>query len=155
MRSTWKTRSRAITRIFLSAVISRGPGRNTGPRTGGTADRPGASFASGLTGSFTAFFARRGEGSVAHVPFRRRPCEQFHVHPAFAHFHAFALEHFALQAGIGFADQQFSAVADHAMPRNALAGGACGHRSTGAARSSAETQRFCKPSIGDNPPARD
>jgi len=77
----------------------------------------------------------------------------FHVHARFTKGNAFRFEEFALQTGVRLADQQLSAIANHAVPRNAFPGGACRHRSAGAARSAPQTESFGKAPIGNNPPA--
>jgi hypothetical protein len=79
---------------------------------------------------------------------------ELHIHAAFGHLHAFGFEEFALQAGVGLADQKFSAKTNDAMPGNAFSGGACGHCTASTARSAAEPKSFCEPPVGDNPAAR-
>ena len=77
----------------------------------------------------------------------------FHVDAGFEERNAFGFKQFALQPGIRFADQQFSAVTDHAMPGNAFAGGTRGHCTAGTARSSAEPESFGKFPVSNNPAA--
>jgi hypothetical protein len=77
----------------------------------------------------------------------------FHVHARFAECDAFRFQEFALQTGIRLTDQQFTAIANHAMPGNAFPGGACRHGPAGTARSTPQAKGFGNPSIGNNPPA--
>src|SRR5882724_6423524 len=86
--------------------------------------------------------------------FGGRPYVLFDVHAGLTERHTFGLKQFALQAGIRFANQQFSAIADNAMPGNAFSGGACGHRTASTAGSSAEPESFRKSPVGDNPSTR-
>ena len=76
------------------------------------------------------------------------------VYAALGHLHAFTFQKFALQAGVGFADQEFAAVADHTMPGDAFSGGAGGHCTASTTGSAAEPESFSEPPVGDNPPAR-
>ena len=78
----------------------------------------------------------------------------FDIHEGLTERRTFGLKQFALQAGIRFANQQFSAVADNAMPGNAFSGGACGHRTASTAGSSTEPESFRKSPVSDNPPTR-
>src|SRR5438874_2488855 len=85
----------------------------------------------------------------------RSPGVLLHIHARLEKSYAFAFQKFALQTGIWLTDQQFSFVADHAMPGNTFAGGACGHCMASTAGSSAEPKSLGKSAVGDNPSARD
>lgn len=65
---------------------------------------------------------------------------ELHVDAAFGHGDAFGFEEFALKAGIGFADEEFAAGAEHAMPGNAFARGTCSHGMTGGAGAATKAQ---------------
>ncbi len=54
---------------------------------------------------------------------------EFQLHARFKQFHALRLKQFTLQRGVGLANQQFTAGANHAVPRNAFSRGCCCHRS--------------------------
>ena len=84
----------------------------------------------------------------------RGPGAELHVDAALGHAHAFAFEKFPLQAGMGLANQQLTAETDHSMPGDTFSRRACGHRPAGAARTAAELKSLSKPSVGDNPAAR-
>lgn len=45
------------------------------------------------------------------------------------------------------ANEDFAAVADHAVPGNAFSGGSSGHGASGRARAARQTKSFSKPSI--------
>ena len=51
-----------------------------------------------------------------------------------------ALQEFALQGGMGFADQEFTACADYSVPRNAFSGRGRRHRSACGSRSASQAQ---------------
>jgi hypothetical protein len=64
----------------------------------------------------------------------------FHIDTAFRHGDAFGFQKAALQAGVRLGDEQTSASAHYAVPRNATAGRAGGHSVTGSSCAAAETK---------------
>ena len=66
----------------------------------------------------------------------------FQVDPGFDHCYAFAFEEFFLEGGVGLADKDFAAFAEHAMPGDAFAGGCGGHGAACGASPAAEPQNL-------------
>ena len=66
----------------------------------------------------------------------------FEIDAGFGDFDTFGFEEFFLERGVRFTDEDFAAFADHAVPRNAFAGGSGGHGSPSAARAAAQAQGF-------------
>jgi hypothetical protein len=64
------------------------------------------------------------------------------------HGDAFAFKEFSLQRGVGFANEEFSARAENAMPGNAFARRRRGHRTPSSSRSARKAQGFSEGSIG-------
>jgi len=60
---------------------------------------------------------------------------------------AFAFEEFSLHGCVGFADQDFSALAENTMPGNALAGRRRGHGASRSARTAGQAQGLSKAPI--------
>jgi hypothetical protein len=56
------------------------------------------------------------------------------IHAGFDDLNAFAFEELLLKRGVWFADEEFAAFAENAMPRNAFSGRSGGHGSACAAR---------------------
>jgi hypothetical protein len=79
---------------------------------------------------------------------RRRPEVGFHSYAIFYDFDAFGFEEFALEAGVGFADYDFSGGVEDAMPGDAFALRRGGHGATGAASAAFEAQNFSNGPIG-------
>jgi hypothetical protein len=65
---------------------------------------------------------------------------EFQVDAALGHGDAFRFKEFALQAGVGFAEEEFAAGAQYAMPRYAFTGRCCRHGMTGSAGAATEAQ---------------
>jgi len=64
------------------------------------------------------------------------------IDAGFGDFDAFGFEELFLQRGVWLADEDFAALADHAVPRNAFSGGSGGHGASGAASAAAQAQGF-------------
>ena len=62
------------------------------------------------------------------------------VEARFGDFHAFGLEEFALQRGVRLADEDFAAVTDDAMPRDAFSRRGSRHGTASAASATAQAQ---------------
>ena len=75
------------------------------------------------------------------------------IEAGFAKFDAFGFEEFALEAGVRFADEEFAARANDAVPGNAFAGGRRGHRAACGAATTGKAQSFSEGSISNNPAA--
>lgn len=58
---------------------------------------------------------------------------ELEIDAAFGHGDAFGFKELTLETGVGFADEEFAAGAEDAMPRDAFAGWTCRHRMTGGA----------------------
>ena len=56
--------------------------------------------------------------------------------------YAFAFEELFLEGGVGLADEDFAAFAEHAMPGNAFAGGCGGHGTARGASPATEAQNL-------------
>jgi hypothetical protein len=78
-----------------------------------------------------------------------------HIDFAFCHRNAFSFEQTPLQAGMRLRDQEPSAGADNAVPRNAAASRASGHSVTSGTRSAAQPQRAGNFTVRCNAAARD
>ena len=61
---------------------------------------------------------------------------------------AFAFEKFSLQGCVGFANQDFSALAENTVPRNAFSGRSCSHGASRGARAAWQVQSLGEASIG-------
>ena len=66
----------------------------------------------------------------------------------FHNAHAFAFEEFFLQRGVRLADEDFSLLANNAMPGDSFSGGSGGHGAARAACAAAETQDSSEAPIG-------
>ncbi len=66
----------------------------------------------------------------------------FEIDAGFGDFDAFRFEEFFLERGVRFTDEDFAALADHAVPGNAFSGRSCGHGAPGAACATAQAQGF-------------
>src|SRR3974377_362910 len=84
----------------------------------------------------------------------RLPKVRCQIGMGFDDFYAFALKQFALQGRVGFADEQFSAVADNAVPRDAFSRWGRCHSPARGSRPAAQSQSLGKRPIGSNPSAR-
>ncbi len=73
---------------------------------------------------------------------RRGPKMISQVDAGLGDFDAFGFEEFFLEGGVGLADEDFAALADHAMPGNAFSRGSGGHGTPGAACAAAQAQGF-------------
>ena len=60
----------------------------------------------------------------------------------FDDFYAFGFEELFLERGVGFTDEDFAALANDAMPGNALSRWCGGHSASGGARATREAQSF-------------
>lgn len=80
---------------------------------------------------------------------------QLKVDAALGHRDFFGFEELALEAGVGFADQELPAGADDAMPGNAFSGWGCGHGVTSSSSAAAQAQSSSNIPISKNTPARD
>src|SRR5258708_27892291 len=78
----------------------------------------------------------------------------FQVHTRVNDFDAFAFEEFSREGRVRLADENFSALADNAMPGNTFSGRSGGHGASCAARAAWETQGFRQRPISKNPAAR-
>src|SRR5690348_9939485 len=72
----------------------------------------------------------------------------FQIHAKLYERDAFTFEKFSLKQSVRAANQDFAAVADHAVPRNAFSGRSGGHGTSGRARAAGQTKSFSKPPIG-------
>jgi len=61
---------------------------------------------------------------------------------------AFAFEEFSLEGSVRFADQDFSALTDDAVPGNAFSGRSRGHGAPRAARAAGKAESFSEGPIG-------
>jgi hypothetical protein len=84
----------------------------------------------------------------------REPEVFFNRDAGFEDEDAFGFEQFALQGGVGFANQEFAACADDAVPRNASAGRTSSHCVAGGSCAAAQLQGFSECPIRSNPAAR-
>src|SRR6267143_5037296 len=88
-------------------------------------------------------------GSLLHQALKRRfPEVLFQVDARFDNGHAFTFEKLSLQGGVRFADQDFSALAENTMPRDAFSGGSCRHCMSRGTRPAWQPQGFGDPAIG-------
>ena len=71
----------------------------------------------------------------------------FEIHAKFDERDTFTFEKSSLKQGVRAANEDFAAVTDHAVPRNALSGGSCCHGASGRARATWQTQSFGQPSV--------
>ena len=79
---------------------------------------------------------------------RNSPEVAFEVDARFNNRDALAFEEFSLQGCVGFADQDFSALAENTMPGNAFAGRRRGHGVSRGARAAWQPQGFGQAPIG-------
>src|SRR5260370_36619929 len=68
---------------------------------------------------------------------------------------AFAFQQPCVERSMRFAQENTSSGADHAVPGNALAGRACGHRASRRPRAPTQLEQFSQLPIGDYTAARD
>src|SRR5205807_399820 len=69
------------------------------------------------------------------------------VYAKFDHRDAFAFKELSLEQGVWAMNQDFSAVADHAVPGNAFSGRSGGHGASGRAGAAGQAQKPSHPSI--------
>jgi hypothetical protein len=86
-------------------------------------------------------------GASPFANFRRLPEVSFQVHTKFNDGNSLSFEKLFLEQGVWAANEDFSAVADHAVPRNAFSGRSGGHGAPGSARAAGQTEGSGKPSI--------
>ena len=79
-------------------------------------------------------------GGLPEVPFQ--------VHAKFNDGDTFGFEKLFLEQSVWATNEDFSAVADHAVPRNAFSRRSASHGASGGARASGQTQGSGEPSIG-------
>jgi hypothetical protein len=72
----------------------------------------------------------------------------FQVHARFNYGDAFAFEKLSLEGSVRFANQDFAALANNAMPGNSLARRSRSHRAARASRSARKAQGFSELPIG-------
>ena len=77
------------------------------------------------------------------------------VDAEFHDFNAFAFEEPFLEGCVGFANEDFAAGSEDAMPRNSFAARSGCHGAASGACAACETQGSSEGSIGKNPPAGD
>ena len=77
----------------------------------------------------------------------------FEVDASLNHRDAFRLKKFTLQGSDGFADEEFAAIADYAVPGNASSGWGRRHSSSYGPRPAPQVQSFGERPIGSNPSA--
>src|SRR3974390_1026343 len=100
--------------------------------------RPGGpSRPSFSTTSPPQFLYRQGFGFRGWLP--QMPLQ---IGAKFGYLDAFAFEELALEGGIRFANQEFAAVANHAMPGDGFSRGRCRHCPTRGSRPAANLRRL-------------
>jgi hypothetical protein len=72
---------------------------------------------------------------------RDGPFVELHVDAALGHLNALGFEEFSLQGGVGFADEEFPARAQNAMPGNSPSGRTTGHGATCGSCAARQAQR--------------
>lgn len=73
----------------------------------------------------------------------------------FSELDPFTFKKFSLQRGVRFANQNFAAFAENAMPGNASSGRGGGHRASSGARAAGQAQESSEGSISKNTAAGD
>ena len=92
-----------------------------------------------------AFCSQVGASPFAN--FRGTPEVSLQVHTKFNDGNSFGFEKLFLEQGVWAANEDFSAVADHAVPGNAFSGRSGSHGASGGARAAGQTKGSGKPSI--------
>jgi hypothetical protein len=77
---------------------------------------------------------------AARLELAREPCEEGHIDAGAVEFYSFGFEESALERAVRFGDEESSAGANDAMPRDALSAGTSGHSVADGTCSSGEAQ---------------
>jgi len=86
-------------------------------------------------------------GASAFANLRRLPQVSLQVHTKFHDGNSFGFEKLFLQQRVWAANEDFSSVADHAVPGNAFSRRSGSHGASGGARATRQTQGSGEPSI--------
>jgi hypothetical protein len=86
-------------------------------------------------------------GAFPFPSFQQLPEVPLQVHTKFNDGNSFAFEKLFLEQSVWATDEDFSAIADHAVPGNTFSGRSAGHGASGRARAAGQPQGSGKPSI--------